>query len=212
MKTAMIWGAQGEIGRAILKRFEEEEWSIILAARNLVDYSAGEFSFDVDFQDERRIQDIYSQLGEQGEEIDVLVYAGGDITSQKVAEMPPGEWGRIMNSNLTAPYLITHYALPVLSSNAHLFYVGAISEKLQLPGLSAYAAAKAGLEAFATALKKEERKKTITVIRPSAVATSFWDKVPFRTPANALPPEAVAERVWEAYQENQKGLLDLLPE
>ena len=34
-----------------------------------------------------------------------------------------------------------------LAERAHLIYLGAYSEKLQLPGLGAYAAAKAGLEA-----------------------------------------------------------------
>ena len=43
--------------------------------------------------------------------------------------------------------------------NAHIIFIGAVSERLKLPGLSAYAASKAGLEAFAEVLGKEERKK-----------------------------------------------------
>ena len=70
-------------------------------------------------------------------------------------------------------FLATHFSMPLLAQNAHLVYLGAVSERLRLPGLSAYAAAKAGLEAYAEALKKEERKRRITVVRPGAVATPF---------------------------------------
>jgi NAD(P)-dependent dehydrogenase (short-subunit alcohol dehydrogenase family) len=96
-----------------------------------------------------------------------------------------------------------------LAEDAHLFYLGAISERLRLPGLSAYAAAKAGLEAFADTLRKEERRRRVTVVRPAAVATSLWDKVPMRLPAHALTPEELASRVLQAYREGHKGTLDV---
>ncbi len=100
--------------------------------------------------------------------------------------------------------------MPLLDENAHLFLLGAVSERLQLPGLSAYAAAKAGLEALAVSLSKEERKKKVTVVRPGAVDTSLWDKVPFRKPSHTYSPAQVAERIWEAYLEEHKGQLDLV--
>jgi len=37
--------------------------------------------------------------------------------------------------------------------------------------LSAYAATKSGLEAFADSLRKEQRKRRVLVVRPGAVAT-----------------------------------------
>jgi len=80
---------------------------------------------------------------------------------------------------------------------------------MRLPGLAAYAAAKAGLEAFAEVLRKEERKRRITVVRPSAVDTAIWQKVPFKLPPEAMKPEAVAERILAAYDEGHRGVLDL---
>jgi short-subunit dehydrogenase len=97
-----------------------------------------------------------------------------------------------------------------LSEDAHIVFIGAVSERLRLPGLSAYAASKAGLEAFATALSKEERRKRITVVRPAAVATALWDKVPLRLPADAPKPEKVAQKILEAYHAGHKGQLDLV--
>jgi NAD(P)-dependent dehydrogenase (short-subunit alcohol dehydrogenase family) len=97
-----------------------------------------------------------------------------------------------------------------MSENAHIFILGAVSERMRLPGLGGYAAAKAGLEAFAEALGKEERKKRVTVVRPGAVATPFWEKVPLKLPKDAAPPEKVAEKIYEAYLSEHKGKLDLV--
>jgi hypothetical protein len=48
------------------------------------------------------------------------------------------------------------------------------------------------------------------VVRPGAVATSFWEKVPLRMPADAPPPAKVAQKILEAYQSGHKGQLDLV--
>jgi short-subunit dehydrogenase len=79
-----------------------------------------------------------------------------------------------------------------------------------LPGLAAYAAAKAGLEALVQTLAKEQRKHRVTIVRPAAVATSFWDKVPLRMPKDAASPEKVAERILAAYEAGDVGELDLV--
>jgi NAD(P)-dependent dehydrogenase (short-subunit alcohol dehydrogenase family) len=99
--------------------------------------------------------------------------------------------------------------LPLLADDAALIYIGAVSERLRLPGLSAYAAAKAGLEAFADSLRKEERKRQILVVRPGAVATPFWDKVPMKLPKDAASAQKVSKRIVEAYNEGMSGVLDL---
>jgi NAD(P)-dependent dehydrogenase (short-subunit alcohol dehydrogenase family) len=46
-------------------------------------------------------------------------------------------------------------------------------------------------------------------VRPGAVNTSFWRKVPFKMPGSALSPEAVAEKVVEAVNAGHQGVLDL---
>jgi len=76
--------------------------------------------------------------------------------------------------------------------------------------LSAYAAAKAGLEDFVIALSKEQRKKRFTVVRPGAVDTPLWEKVTLKLPSGAASPKKVAIKILEAYQNGHDGKLDLV--
>jgi len=141
--------------------------------------------------------------------VDLWIYTAGDISYSRVSEIPPAEWQKIISANLNNAFYAIHASLPLLSEEAHIFFLGAVSERLRLPGLSAYAAAKAGLEAFAETLGKEERKKRVTVVRPGAVRTKFWDKVPLKTPADAAAPEKIAEKIIKAYEARHKGRLDI---
>jgi NAD(P)-dependent dehydrogenase (short-subunit alcohol dehydrogenase family) len=142
-------------------------------------------------------------------EVDLMIYAAGDILANRVKEMSPDEWMRIMDANLSGAFLATHFALPLLAEDAYLVYLGAVSERLHLPGLAAYAAAKSGLETFADTLRKEERKRRVLVVRPGAVATPFWDKVPMRLPKDAASPQKVSRRILQAYHTGETGVLDL---
>ena len=212
MKSALIWGAGGGIGRALVKQLNDEDWTIYAVshrpgAQNLKDLTPHVFDANVAVPFE--VQTVVSSVSQEEEEVDLSIYASGDIVSIKTAEMGPDAWDQIMDANLTGAHVTTHYGLPLLAPNAHLVFLGAIRERLRLPGLGAYAAAKAGLEAFVDALGKEERKRRVTLVRPAAVDTEFWEKVPFRMPADALSPEVVAQRVLEAHYQGHKGRLEL---
>jgi NAD(P)-dependent dehydrogenase (short-subunit alcohol dehydrogenase family) len=210
MKTAMIWGAAGGIGRALVSQLTNEDWSVVAVTHQPTDLAdMTPHVIEADVASPYEVELTIASASQMVDEIDLWIYAVGDIISAKTTDLPPDTWQRIVDANLTGAFLTTHFSLPLLANEAHLIYLGAISERLRLPGLAPYAAAKVGLEAFAEALAKEERKRRITVVRPGAVATPFWEKVPLRLPANALSPEAVAQRIIEAYQQGQKGVLDL---
>jgi len=209
MKTALIWGAGGGIGRAIARQLARENWQILAAGRNSNSFTdLTDFVYDVELSDAFSVQSAITSISQEVNEADLWVYAAGDIASLRVNEMSPLDWQRIIQANLTGAFLTTHYSWPLLSKEAHLFYLGAVSERMRLPGLSAYAAAKAGLEAFADVVRKESRRK-VTVVRPGAVDTRFWSKVPFKPPAHHLKPEQVAARIIQAYTEGHQGQLDI---
>ena len=209
-KTAMIWGASGGIGRALTARLADEGWIVLALSRHPQDLAAlTPHTIAADVSDPASVEAAVEKMRQQTDAVDLWIYAAGDITAQKVDALSPTDWARILDANLNGAYLTAHYSLPLLADDAHLVFLGAISERLRLPGLAAYAAAKAGLEAFADTLRKEQRKRHVTVVRPAAVVTPLWDKVPMRLPKKALTPQALAERILDAYAQGHKGTLDL---
>jgi NAD(P)-dependent dehydrogenase (short-subunit alcohol dehydrogenase family) len=209
MKTALIWGAGGGIGRALAYQLARDNWQILAAGRNLNAVTGlTDFVYDVELSDAFSVQSAITSVSQVVNEVDLWVYAAGDIASLRVNEMSPLDWQRILQANLTGAFLATHFSWPLLSKEAHLFYLGAVSERMRLPGLSAYAAAKAGLEAFADVVRKESRRK-VTVVRPGAADTPFWNKVPFKLPPHHLTADDVAARIIQAYTEEHQGQLDI---
>ena len=210
MKSALVWGAAGEIGKAISEELIADGWKTLAVARDSMDVtSKTDLQFEADFENPASIEHAVYSVSQETDKIDLWCYSAGDILSSKIIDLEPENWERIISANLSGAYLAMHYSLPLLSEDAHIFFIGAVSERLRLPGLSAYAAAKSGLEAFAEVLSKEQRKKRITVVRPGAVATPLWEKVILRMPKDAAPPSKVARRIIEAYQTGHKGHLDL---
>ncbi|MEM7344959.1 MAG: SDR family NAD(P)-dependent oxidoreductase [Chloroflexota bacterium] len=212
MSTAMIWGANGGIGRALVKQLIAAGWTVLAVTHTPTNLDGlTPHVFDADAGAPYDVHVAISAASQVVDEINLWIYTAGDITQSKVNEMEIDTWQRIMDANLTGAFITTRYSLPLLAEDAHIFFVGAIHERLRLPRLSAYAAAKAGLEAFAETLRKEERKKRVTVVRPGAVATPFWEKTSMKLPTNALTADTVASGIISAYETKQKGNFDLTP-
>jgi 3-oxoacyl-[acyl-carrier protein] reductase len=210
MKTAMLWGAGGGIGGALATRLAAEGWTVLsFLRRSQAVIEPRAHNFKVDVSDSSSVTRAVAASADLAKAADLWIYAVGDITAAKVADLAPADWQRIVDANLTGAYLAAHHSLPFLAPEAHLIFIGAVTERITLPRLAPYAAAKAGLEALAAVLAKEERRRRVTVVRPAAVATSFWDKVPFQLPSNAVEPGEIADQVLEIYRAGRQGVIDL---
>ncbi|MCA9956800.1 MAG: SDR family NAD(P)-dependent oxidoreductase [Anaerolineales bacterium] len=210
-KTALIWGVNGGIGRAIATELRQNDWTTVGICRQPARMDSElDHIFAADVSREFEVQTAVRATSLEVDQIDLWIYAVGDIETTAVADLDTSSWQRQLDANLTGPFLATKHSLPLLADDAHLVYLGAVSERLKLPKFAAYVAAKAGLEAFVASLQKELRGKKITLVRPGAVATPFWDKLPLRLPKDAAPPEKVAKRILAAYKEGHSGHLDLV--
>lgn len=209
MKNVIIWGASGGIGKAITKTFVDEDATVVAIARHTASLEhLTPYVIQADVTQPAQITAAVQAAKQVSPLFDLFIYAIGDIAAMKVSEMNLEDWNRILTANLTGAFLTAQASLPVLSPQAQLVFIGAIHERLRLPGLSAYAAAKAGLEAYTEALRKETRRKTL-IVRPGAVNTAFWSKVPFSMPKNALQPGVLAGLIHDAILDGKEGLLDL---
>jgi NAD(P)-dependent dehydrogenase (short-subunit alcohol dehydrogenase family) len=206
----MVWGANGGIGRATVDTLVGAGWTVVAAVRQAGDLALlTPHIIEADVTAPYAVEVAIHCAAQMVDAVNFWIYSVGDIATAKVADLAPASWQQIIDVNLTGAFLTTHYSLPLLADNAHLLYIGAVTERLRLPGFAPYVAAKSGLEAYAEALRKEERNRRVTVLRPGAVATPFWDKLPMRLPANAMTPHRVAERVLALYNDGTTGTVDL---
>jgi 3-oxoacyl-[acyl-carrier protein] reductase len=209
-KSAVVWGASGGIGRALVSKLRADGWQVLAMGRHTTD--VGDLTphlFEADVADPGAVERAVEAASQEVDQVDLWIYAAGDITARKVSDLSPEAWQRILGANLAGAYLTAHYSLPFLAPDAHLVFLGAVSERLRLPRLAVYAAAKAGLEAFVEVLGKEERKRRVTLVRPAAVDTPLWDKVPFKLPPGAMSSDEAAEHILAAYHNSHRGVLDL---
>lgn len=204
MQTALIWGAAGGIGRALTSQLTAAGWRVVSFTRN-GDNDSIEASFAVPASVEQAIYAAQFDV----DDADLFIYAAGDIAQGKVDVLAADDFTRIIDNNLTGAFLTAKASLPLLKPDAPMVFIGAVSERLQLPGLSAYVAAKAGLEAFLATFQKEQRKRRIINVRPGAVDTDFWDKVALKKPSDIATPEQIAGRIIDAVNDGHKGQLDI---
>ncbi len=209
MKNAIIWGAAGGIGKALLQKLASENFTVVAISRYANEMSLlTPYTIHADVTQPLQVAEAARIASEVADGFDLYIYAVGDIIYQRISEMSLDHWDRILAANLTGAFLTTQASLSFLRSGAYMIFLGAIHERLRLPGLSAYAAAKAGLEVYVEILRKETRHKTL-IVRPGAVNTAFWSKVPFSIPKHALQPEALAEQIFSAIMDGKEGVLDL---
>ncbi|MFZ6021463.1 MAG: SDR family NAD(P)-dependent oxidoreductase [Chloroflexota bacterium] len=205
-KTALIWGVNGGIGSALAGLLLKEGWQVVGTGRSEVEArKITPLAVEVDVASSYSVREAVAAIAQEVDGVDWWVYAIGDILSKPIGNMDEVEWQRILNANLNGVFHAIYHSQALLNEGAPVYILGAVSERMRLPGLAAYAAAKAGLEAFAEVLRKE-LKRAVVVVRPAAVDTALWKKVPFRLPANALKPEELAQKMYSAYQNNYKDL------
>ena len=96
--------------------------------------------------------------------LDIVVANAGIAPLTTVMTSSAHALARTIEVNLTGAMLTTHAALPeVAKRRGHVLLVSSAAAFTVLPGMSAYCAAKAGLERFGDALRLEVAHRGITV-------------------------------------------------
>lgn len=210
MPDALIWGASGGIGRALVARLKRADWRVFAAARQTAHIPGeADFSYRFDARDPGSVADAALAVAHDTTGIALMAYTAGGLLSKPVEDFAPEEWAAVMDANLNGAYLAIRASLNLLTEGAQVMVLGAYVDKITLPKFGAYTVAKAGLEPMLTILQKEHRKLNFTLVRPPAVDTPFWQNVPFKLPTGALVADAVADAMFERYHTGGKGTLDL---
>jgi short-subunit dehydrogenase len=112
-----------------------------------------------------------------GDDLDLLVAAAGIGAAGPVSDLSSADIAELLSVNLTAPLVLVRETLPALRrGRGRIVLVGSVAGALAVRDEAVYSATKAGLAAFAGALRSELSGTgvSVTLSVPGAVATPFF--------------------------------------
>lgn len=121
-----------------------------------------------------------------------------------VEKIDPRDWQRVLNVNLTAPFLFIRAFIGAMKrkNSGRIVAISSDADHLGFPQAAAYCASKFGLLGVAEAVRKElvGFNVSITTISPGRVDTYFNGKAPGDRP-KALRPQHVAAQVLQVIEQ-----------
>lgn len=204
MPSALVTGASRGIGRAICHRLARDGHDIVAVARDEAALAelAGEImaigqqcrTIALDLTQGTAIAPALA-----GVDVDVLVNNAGIGIITQMAELPPADWQRMIDLNVSALYHVTRAVLPAMLARGagHVCTIGSIAGRSAFVGGSAYCGTKAFVTAWAESLMLEVRERgvKVSVVAPGGTNTDFGGRPASAADAWKLSADDVADAV-----------------
>ncbi|WP_430460372.1 SDR family oxidoreductase [Thalassolituus sp. LLYu03] len=168
-KTALITGASSGIGRATALLFAEQGANVVAVARrehelqaliNDITSAGGHavaYAGDVSHEDTARAVVEFAQKSFGA--LHIAVNNAGTLgAARPIEDLSVSDWAHTLNTNLGSAFLGAKYQIPALraAGGGSLVFVSSfVGYTVGLPGMSAYAASKAGIIGLTKALASE---------------------------------------------------------
>ena len=181
-KIAFITGASRGIGRAIAITLAKSGYDLYILCRNSAEqlyelksfleetYSISCTCFVGDVSDFQFVESCFQSI----KRLDVLVNNAGLSYVGLLSEMDPDSWHQIINTNLSASFYTSKFAIPLMLSqkSGNIINISSVWGNVGASMEVAYSASKGGLNSFTKALAKELAPSNIQV---NAVACGIID-------------------------------------
>lgn len=224
-RRILVAGASGGIGLAVARRLADAGARLVLVARSPGPLEAaaretGGTAVPGDVADGAFVDALRSRVAEEGV-LDGMVHAAGAFDLSPIASTPPDMFRRMIDGNLTGPFLLIRAFLPAMlvARHGHIVTVGSVAGRTAFPGNGAYSASKFGVRGLHAVLDQELRGSGVrcTLVEPGATDTRIWDPLdpdgrddlPGRDAM--LSPAAVADAVHFALTRPPDVLIPTLP-
>ena len=182
-KTALVTGARGGIGRAIVTRFLKEGAAVYAA--DLTPTGSlnahgddGSTFIPLDVTREADVIAAMEKIKTEQGMLNILVNAAGIEIEKTIEETTLEEWNQSFAVNVTGTFLSSKYALPLMreaaksGDSASLINFGSYDGFIADPGLAAYCATKGAVHALTRAMACDHGPEGIRV---NAICPGYVD-------------------------------------
>ena len=202
-KVTLITGASQGLGRALALAFAREGARVVVNARSeesvrpvageVEDAGAEVLAVAADVSKGADVERLVGESVERFGKIDVLVNNAG-LLGPRVAieDYPEEEWRRIIDANLTGPFLVSRAAIPYLSDGASIINVVSGVSVEGRAEWGAYSVSKFGMEGLNQILAAElaERGVRVNAVDPGGMRTDMRAAAyPEEDPQTRITPE-----------------------
>jgi NAD(P)-dependent dehydrogenase (short-subunit alcohol dehydrogenase family) len=173
-RTAVITGASKGIGKAIALALAAEGARIALVSRDakLLDAVAAEIAaaggqahvYPADVTSEEQVRAVERSVVAEFGKVNILVNNAGINVRKPVTEFTLEEWRRVMDTNVTAAFLMCRSFVPHMTGQKYgrILNMTSTMSWVSLPGRGAYSASKAALLGITRTLALELAAEGIT--------------------------------------------------
>lgn len=175
-RVALITGAAGGIGRALVSVFEAQGWRVVSTDRVALDRAShvvGSLA-DLSRPDTTGGAALIAALrNETRGELSAIVHNAAFQVVKPTADLSPEDWQTTLNVNLMAPFWLTQAFLPELAQrHGSVLAISSIHERLTKPGFVAYATSKSALSGMVRAMAVDLGGQVrVNAICPAAIGT-----------------------------------------
>ncbi len=185
-KIALITGASGGIGKAIVESFVKSGTTVIAMGTNQdkLDNLKTELGDKIITQvcnlaDTEKIPEIIKQLHEKVGKIDSLVCNAGITKDNLAIRIKDEDWDTVLDINLKATFVLNREVIKIMMKqrSGSIINISSIIGMMGNAGQANYAASKAGIIAMSKSLAQEvaSRGVRVNVVAPGFIETPMTD-------------------------------------
>lgn len=177
MKTAVISGGAGGLGRALSSRLQAEGWRVVLLDRDIagLEESGTQVPIACDLTDAGARGAVFERIISDSPSIDLVIYNAGITQIGAFAEMEEAALRKVVEINFfAATAMAAAFLRPVRQSRGTHLAMSSVAGFSPLYHRTGYAASKHALEGFFSSLRSEEAAYGVQTLiaAPSFIATN----------------------------------------